>query len=106
MLRILALRLVHCVIALGEFFLGFIRYFPHLDALLNKKRLAGTIEADAKYLRKLPLHVGFVVVEKTFSYKDLANIIVWSVTMGVSYVSIYDLNGTCKDIIISLCMSY
>ncbi|KAK7500108.1 hypothetical protein BaRGS_00008655, partial [Batillaria attramentaria] len=96
MLRVLILRLVHYLIAIGEYALGFLRYVPQYDFIFAKKHVAAKVEADAKRLRKLPLHVGLVVVEKEFSYKDLANLIVWSVTMGISYVSIYDMNGEIK----------
>ena len=93
MFRILVLLLIHYVIALGEFAFGILKFFPQYDSIFAKKHLASVVEADAKKLRKLPLHVGLVVVENDFSFKDLANMIVWSVTMGISYVSIYDMNG-------------
>lgn len=96
MLRALLLRLVHYLIAVGEYALGFLRYVPQYDFIFAKKHVAAIVEADAKRLRKLPLHVGLIVVEKEFSYKDLANLVVWSVTMGISYVSIYDMNGEIK----------
>ncbi|KAK7108754.1 dehydrodolichyl diphosphate synthase complex subunit nus1-like [Littorina saxatilis] len=96
MLRMLVLRLIHYVIALGEFAFGVLKYIPQYELLFAKKHLASKVEADAKKLRKLPLHVGFLVIENEMSYKDLANLIVWSVTMGISYVSVYDMNGEIK----------
>lgn len=96
MFRVLILRLVHHLIAVCEYVLGFVRYVPHYDFIFAKKHVAAQVEADAKRLRKLPLHVGFVVVENEISYRDLANLIVWSVTMGISYISLYDMNGEIK----------
>ena len=94
MFRIIFLRLIHYAIALGEFAFGIYKTIPYFHHFLPQKQIAGTkIEADAKTLRKLPLHVGLLVVENEFSLQDLANIIIWSVTMGISYISLYDMNG-------------
>ena len=93
MIRALFLRLIHYVIALGEFGFGVLKFIPQYVSQFAKKDHAAKIEADAKCLRKLPLHIGLVLVENDFSLRDLANIIVWSVTLGISHVSIYDANG-------------
>ncbi|CAL8317139.1 unnamed protein product [Merluccius merluccius] len=42
---------------------------------------------------KLPLHVGLLVVEEPPSYTDVANLVVWCMAVGVSYVSVYDNHG-------------
>lgn len=93
MLRTLILRLVHHLIAFVELIVGFLKFFPQYNILSSKKCLPAKVQADAKQLRKLPQHIGLIVVENDISYKDLANIVVWSVTMGISYISIYDVNG-------------
>ncbi|GFO28293.1 dehydrodolichyl diphosphate synthase complex subunit nus1 [Plakobranchus ocellatus] len=59
-------------------------------------KTAPTIQEDSKLLKKIPAHVGIVIVEDEFSFKDLANIIVWSVALGISYISVYDINGEIK----------
>ncbi|XP_076445781.1 dehydrodolichyl diphosphate synthase complex subunit nus1-like [Babylonia areolata] len=96
MFRILILRLIHYVLALGEFTFGIFKLFPQYKSIFAPKQHASKVEADAKKLSKLPLHIGMVVVENDFSIKDLANMIVWSVTMGISHISVYDMNGEMK----------
>ncbi|KAM3602827.1 uncharacterized protein V6R79_011531 [Siganus canaliculatus] len=49
--------------------------------------------ADGRSLEKLPIHIGLLVVEEELSYTDIANLVVWCVAVGVSYVSIYDNHG-------------
>ncbi|KAH9505559.1 ditrans,polycis-polyprenyl diphosphate synthase [Bulinus truncatus] len=68
---------------------------------LNKKmcfskKSPSTIQTDSKSLKKLPVHVGFLVAEDEFSFRDLANLIVWSVALGISYITVYDINGEIK----------
>ncbi|KAL5010665.1 hypothetical protein ScPMuIL_012970 [Solemya velum] len=65
--------------------------FPYSTKIVDRK-----IQADARNLKRLPLHIGLLVLESDFSYRDLANIIVWSITMGVSHISVYDSNGEFK----------
>lgn len=89
------LRLVHHLIALGEFMRYLLILFPSriLAIDLLKKSTASAIQEDSKALKKLPNHLGILLVEDDFSFPDLANMIVWSVTMGITYISIYDING-------------
>ncbi|GAA6092894.1 dehydrodolichyl diphosphate synthase complex subunit nus1 [Tachysurus ichikawai] len=49
---------------------------------------------DAKALDKLPLHVGLLVAEEELQYTDIANVVVWCMALGISYVSVYDHQGT------------
>lgn len=49
---------------------------------------------DAKTLEKLPLHVGLLVAEEEVLYTDIANVVVWCMALGISYVSVYDNEGT------------
>lgn len=49
--------------------------------------------SDGKSLEKLPVHIGFVVAEEELSYTDIANLVVWCMAVGVSYVSVYDHHG-------------
>ncbi|KAF4071072.1 hypothetical protein AMELA_G00280740 [Ameiurus melas] len=48
---------------------------------------------DAKALEKLPLHVGLLVAEEEAQYTDIANLVVWCMALGISYVSVYDNEG-------------
>ncbi|ESN98481.1 hypothetical protein HELRODRAFT_192951 [Helobdella robusta] len=52
---------------------------------------------SVKRLRKLPLHLGLVVVEEDeLSIADLARIVAWSVLVGISCISVYDHRGHLK----------
>ena len=48
---------------------------------------------DSKSLQKLPIHLGLVIVENQISYADISSVIVWSMAMGISYISVYDSRG-------------
>lgn len=49
--------------------------------------------ADGGSLEKLPLHLGLLIVEEQPSYTDIANLVVWCMAVGISYVSVYDNHG-------------
>lgn len=48
---------------------------------------------DGKVFAKLPVHIGLLVAEEEPSYTDVANLVVWCMTVGISYVSVYDNHG-------------
>ncbi|XP_061560519.1 solute carrier family 35 member F1-like [Phycodurus eques] len=48
---------------------------------------------DGRSLEKLPSHIGLLVAEEEPSYTDIANLVVWCMAVGISYVSIYDNHG-------------
>ena len=73
---------------------GILKFVPQYGGYVVKRRRVSAAEADAKQLSKLPLHMGVVLVEKDYSLRDLANVVLWSVTMGIFHVTIYDVNGT------------
>lgn len=96
-MKTILLRLIHYLISLGEFLRYLILFLPAQTSLISvyKKSAASivNIQSDSKKLKKLPAHLGFLVVEDEFSFQDLANMIVWSVALGISYISVYDING-------------
>ncbi|XP_010881329.3 dehydrodolichyl diphosphate synthase complex subunit nus1 [Esox lucius] len=49
--------------------------------------------ADGKSLEKLPLHIGLLIAEEEPRYTDIANLVVWCMAVGISYVSVYDNQG-------------
>lgn len=49
--------------------------------------------SDGKTLKKLPVHIGLLVAEEEPSYTDIANLVVWCMAVGISYVSVYDNHG-------------
>lgn len=53
--------------------------------------------SEGKAFSKLPVHIGLLVAEEEPSYTDVANLVVWCMTVGISYVSVYDNNGKTND---------
>ncbi|XP_042369499.1 dehydrodolichyl diphosphate synthase complex subunit nus1-like [Plectropomus leopardus] len=49
--------------------------------------------SDGRSLEKLPVHIGLLVAEEEPSYTDIANLVVWCMAVGISYVSVYDNHG-------------
>ncbi|XP_051952084.1 dehydrodolichyl diphosphate synthase complex subunit nus1-like [Xyrauchen texanus] len=49
--------------------------------------------ADGRTLEKLPLHLGLLIAEEEIHYTDIANLVVWCMAVGISYVSVYDNQG-------------
>lgn len=49
--------------------------------------------SDGKSLEKLPVHIGLLVAEEEPSYTDIANLVVWCMAVGISYISVYDNHG-------------
>ncbi|XP_046877908.1 dehydrodolichyl diphosphate synthase complex subunit nus1 [Hypomesus transpacificus] len=52
--------------------------------------------ADGKSLEKLPLHLGLLITEEEPSHTDIANLVVWCMAVGISYVSVYDNQGVLR----------
>ncbi|XP_051730029.1 dehydrodolichyl diphosphate synthase complex subunit nus1 isoform X3 [Ctenopharyngodon idella] len=52
--------------------------------------------ADGRTIEKLPLHVGLLITEEEIHYSDIANLVVWCMAVGISYVSVYDNQGVFK----------
>lgn len=94
-MRTLLLRLVHYVISIGEFLYNLISWLP-AQGLASKAKSLQKMQADSKILKRLPVHVGILIAEDEYHFKDLANLIVWSVTLGISYITVYDINGKAK----------
>uniref|UniRef100_A0A3B3SWT0 ditrans,polycis-polyprenyl diphosphate synthase [(2E,6E)-farnesyldiphosphate specific] n=1 Tax=Paramormyrops kingsleyae TaxID=1676925 RepID=A0A3B3SWT0_9TELE len=49
--------------------------------------------ADGRALEKLPVHVGLLITEEEPRCADIANLVVWCMAVGISYVSVYDNQG-------------
>ncbi|XP_077976948.1 dehydrodolichyl diphosphate synthase complex subunit Nus1-like isoform X1 [Glandiceps talaboti] len=91
----LLLRLVHAVIFVKIWVVAWIcnlkkafQYHP--------KRTRMKLKNDSKTLKKLPLHIGIVVVEDDVSFPDISNIVVWCMALGISFISLYDTAGIFK----------
>lgn len=89
----IVLRLAHCLLTLGIFVRQLTSYFIHFGLAYKQKSSVDVFRNDARHLKKLPIHLGIVVLEEKLSYTDIANIVIWSLALGISCISIYDVNG-------------
>ncbi|ESO89107.1 hypothetical protein LOTGIDRAFT_106731 [Lottia gigantea] len=96
MIAAIVLRVLHYILTLGLILRNFLYHIPNAYLSFYKKNSVISIRNDAKHLKKLPMHLGFVIVENDYTFRDIANLIVWSVAMGISYISVYDINGDIK----------
>lgn len=63
-----------------------------LYAVKHKGTKLECIQKDVKQLKKIPMHLAFVVYEDA-SFEDLARLVTWSFSAGIHNVSLYDPNG-------------
>jgi len=88
----LLLNCVHYIAAV----LSYCRHwFLRFHALSFSKTDTCIVQSDARKLKKLPLHIGLLFLEDEISYSDIANLVLWSATMGITFISLYDKNGKC-----------
>ncbi|XP_045198187.1 dehydrodolichyl diphosphate synthase complex subunit nus1-like [Mercenaria mercenaria] len=92
-MNVIVLKFIHYVLTLATFVKQFLFRIPSLP--FNKSDSLAA-QADARKLKKLPLHLGMIILEDDMSYTDIANFILWSAAMGISFISIYDTNGIVK----------
>ena len=85
--------LTHYILYLRTFVWNWLLGYAKPTNLFLHKFSANQLENDSKLLKKLPIHIGILVGEDEVSFADIANMILWCMAMGVSYISIYDRNG-------------
>jgi dehydrodolichyl diphosphate syntase complex subunit NUS1 len=51
------------------------------------------ISRHVKLFDKVPSHLVVIVGNEAISYRDLANIAVWCIAAGISFISFYDHHG-------------
>ena len=52
------------------------------------------LQRDLGNLSKLPKHMSFVINEDVGTdYCDLANLVVWTIAMGIPYITLYERHG-------------
>ena len=86
----LLLNILHCLLHVQAF-------IRHLAAMLcsfpvSHKYSLSSSRLHAKSLERLPIHVGIILAED-ISFTDLANVLLWCMTLGISYISVYDVSG-------------
>lgn len=91
---ILYLRLI-----LLEIFLGTKRFFAGIFESRGKS--FNEIHSWSSTLNTLPQHISFLILESEILFEDVAKLIVWSMAVGISYISIYDRRGELKPNLLS-----
>ena len=93
----LILVLIHLILKLKYYILYGIELSRRifLDSIVGSRKeiKRARIHQDSKHLNKLPKHLSFIIVENNIYFVDLAQMIVWSMALGISYISVYDRNG-------------
>lgn len=67
-----------------------------LEDLLCKKYVEDELERISRHVKlydKIPSHLVVILGNESISYRDLANIAVWCIAAGISFVSFYDHHG-------------
>ncbi|PSN49733.1 hypothetical protein C0J52_13112 [Blattella germanica] len=95
-----AWTLLHFLLSAVQFIecsLGFVR--RKYEDLLHKgcvENELSLISNHVKLLEKIPSHLVVILGNESVSYRDLANITVWCIAAGISFISFYDHHGVLK----------
>ena len=87
------LNIVHFILALWTYFVNILGTAVKTLNITAQKHSLSKIQNDSRCLKKLPLHIGLVFVEENVSFTDIVNMLVWSMAMGITYISLYDRYG-------------
>ncbi|XP_038078308.1 dehydrodolichyl diphosphate synthase complex subunit Nus1-like [Patiria miniata] len=93
------LKCVHAALQLWTFLWTWFYLWgwkPLLSKVKGQKATLSRCKEDRKSLQKLPCHLGLLVAEQKISYGDVCSLMVWSMALGISYISVYDWHGTLK----------
>ena len=88
----LLLKLVHLLYMLRNALFNF-TYILKKPLYLTSAKYPARVQKDFENLKRVPVHLGIVLVEDDVSFKDIANMIIWCMLMGTTYISIYDRSG-------------
>ena len=85
--------------------LTFFGEFRRLYAVSTRRFSGGLsydyLQKDMGNLSKLPRHMTFVINEDVpTDYSDIANLIIWTIAMGIPYITLYDPHG---ELAINVC---
>lgn len=99
LLRI-AWTFLHLLISFVEFIeYSLIVFRRKVENVLYKHFQENEIESISKHvdlIGKIPSHLVVIIGNESISYRDLANIIVWCIAAGISFLSFYDYQGVLK----------
>lgn len=87
------LNFIHLLLYLKSVIVILFQQIRRYFSVTSRTCTYGEIREDSKELAKLPRHISFVVLESNVSFVDLASLIVWSMALGIPYISVYDREG-------------
>ena len=91
-----------CIFWLLHFIFSLTEYIMALCYLLSAKWKSFFSQEkcldmeQVKNFSKIPKHIAFLVLENDIVYDDLANLVMWSVLVGINVISLYDVHGKLK----------
>ncbi|KAK4883295.1 hypothetical protein RN001_006614 [Aquatica leii] len=91
---------VHTLYEYFEFFYyTFLYYYQILLNIYHKYTKIQDrqfIAENVKIIKRIPIHVSIILANEEPSYNDLAKLVTWCVTSGITYISFYDHKGVLK----------
>ena len=96
------LRVVHWLCAARDVLVSLLGIVKKPLQLTSSKPPHYRAQTDVADLKRVPAHLGIVLVEEDVSYEDVSNLIIWCMLMGITYISIYDRSGQSFIQIVSL----
>ncbi|XP_033635952.1 dehydrodolichyl diphosphate synthase complex subunit Nus1-like [Asterias rubens] len=90
------LKLVHLLISCYSFVWTWFSWTFKTVLSKGSKESLSQCRKDGRDLQKLPCHLALLVQEEVISYQDVCSMLVWSMSLGISYLSVFDLKGTLK----------
>ena len=83
------------ILLICTFLTEFKKFYVNSSQYFTGCFTSGHLQRDIRNLSKLPKHMSYVINEDVGSenYCDLANLVVWTIAMGIPYISLYDRHG-------------
>jgi dehydrodolichyl diphosphate syntase complex subunit NUS1 len=87
------------IILISSFLVELKKHYVNSSRTLTGRLTFNHVERDIGNLSRLPKHMSYVINEDvgTDNYCDLANLVVWTIAMGIPYISLYDRHGILKS---------
>lgn len=87
------------ILLISTFLTEFKKHYVNSSQYFTGRFTFGHLERDIGNLSKLPKHMSYIINEDVGSdnYCDLANLVVWTIAIGIPYISLYDRHGILKS---------
>ena len=83
------------ILLISSFLVEMKKHYVNSSRTLTGRLSFSHVQRDIGNLSKLPKHMSYVINEDVGSdnYCDLANLVVWTIAIGIPYISLYDRHG-------------